>query len=351
MDIPADFPRMRGMRNEAFRDSVKVWLFFAATLALGAVATPWVYNVGKALAEVTAGKLTNGVVEWVAGWCRKEGLEWFFKWAWFGSAVLLFPFWVAWLKVGPGGSRHPAPWSVRLPGGGARVDGGQELVVRRSDYRDGLKGAAVTVGMVILLGLALIQAGAFGWRGVGASAFTALWRWVPVAVGMAVLQEVLFRGFALGIFLRAMRPGAAILLAAFLNALAGCLVPSPGLVTGNPEGSLAGFEVLAGQMVRLSDPWVIVGVLLPWLAFGGVLGFARWRTRSLWLPVGLHAGWTFANGMFLAVAVPLNQPDPIARVLVGGSLRDGLIPLVAVALAGIVLHFMTPVAEPGHEEG
>ena len=52
MDIPADFPRMRGMRNEAFRDSVKVWLFFAATLALGAVATPWVYNVGKALAEL-----------------------------------------------------------------------------------------------------------------------------------------------------------------------------------------------------------------------------------------------------------------------------------------------------------
>jgi membrane protease YdiL (CAAX protease family) len=339
------------MRNEAFRDSVKVWLYFAATLVLGAVLTPWVYNVGKALAEVTAGKQTNGVVEWVAGWCRREGLEWFFTWSWIGAAVGLFPLCVLWLKVGPGGGRRGSPWSMRLPGAGMRPDGGQELVVRRGDYRDGLKGMAVTVALVVLLGAALIQAGAFGWRGVGASAFTALWRVLPLAVGAAVLQEVLFRGFALGIFLRTMRPGAAVFLAAMLYALAGCMVPAPGLVNGNPEGMLAGFEVLVGQMARLSDPWIIVGVLLPWLAFGGVLGFARWRTRSLWLPVGLHAGWAFANGMFLAVAVPLNQPDPIARVLVGGSLRDGLIPLVAVALAGIVLHFMTPVAEPGHGEG
>ena len=95
----------------------------------------------------------------------------------------------------------------------------------------------------------------------------------------------------------------------------------------------------------------VLNAIAFWLAFGGVLGFARWRTRSLWLPVGLHAGWIFANGMFLAVALPLNQPDPIARVLVGATLRDGLIPLLAVALAGIVLHFMTPAAEPGHGEG
>ncbi|MBN8458583.1 MAG: CPBP family intramembrane metalloprotease [Verrucomicrobia bacterium] len=351
MAIPSGIGKMRAMRNEAIRDFVKVWLYLAATLALGAVVTPWVYNIGKALAEVTAGKQTNGVVEWLAVWCRKEGVEWFFKWSWIGSAVVLFPVWVMWLKVGPGGGGRRAPWSVRLPGGGARGDGGQELVLRRGDFRDGLKGAAVTMALVVLLGIALIQAGAFGWRGVGASAFSSLWKLLPVSLAMAVLQEVLFRGFALGVFLRTMRPGAAILAAALLYAVVGCLVPSPGLLVGNPEGSQVGFEVLAGQIVRLSDPWIIVGVLLPWLAFGGVLGFARWRTRSLWLPVGLHAGWLFANGMFLAVALPLNQPDPIARVLVGATLRDGLIPLLAVALAGIVLHFMTPAAEPDHGEG
>ena len=49
--------------------------------------------------------------------------------------------------------------------------------------------------------------------------------------------------------------------------------------------------------------------------------------------------------MFLSMAVPLNQPDPIARVLIGGSLQDGLIPLVAVVLAGISLHFVTPLPE------
>ena len=87
---------------------------------------------------------------------------------------------------------------------------------------------------------------------------------------------------------------------------------------------------------------------MPWWAFGTVLGFARWRTSSLWLPIGLHAGWVLGNNLFLTMAVPLNQPDPIARVLVGGSLQDGLIPLVAMMLAGIVLHFMTPAPELDH---
>jgi hypothetical protein len=93
----------------------------------------------------------------------------------------------------------------------------------------------------------------------------------------------------------------------------------------------------------------MAGGLLPWLAFGCVLGFARWRTRSLWLPLGVHAGWALGNGLFLLLVVPLNQPDPIARVLVGASLSHGLIPVAVVALAGMVIHFLTPVPDAGYE--
>lgn len=333
------------MMNEARRDMVKVWVYAGATVALGALFTPWAYNVGKALAEVTVNKQTNGVVETVAGWCRQAGIAWFFKWSWtLAAGVLLLPL-IGWLTVGPGGGRQRSPWWVRLPGGGRNADGGQALDLKRGDFRDGVKGALVTLALVLVLGMALVQAGAFGWRGPGMATLGALWRLLPLALALAVLQEVLFRGFALGIFLRAVRPPLAVLLAALLYALVGFLIPPDTVAVANPEAGGAGFAVLGAQMQRLADPWILVAVLLPWWAFGCVLGFARWRTQSLWLPVGLHAGWVFGNGLFLTLAVPLNQPDPIARVLVGGSLQDGLIPLVGVMLAGIALHFMTPVPE------
>jgi len=121
------------MRNEARRDLVKVWLYAVATVVLGAALTPWAYNVGKALAEVTINKQTNGVVEIVAGWCRQAGVAWFFNWALAVAAMVLFVPLVGWLKVGRGGGRNRAPWWVWLPGGGRNMDGGQPLELRGSD--------------------------------------------------------------------------------------------------------------------------------------------------------------------------------------------------------------------------
>lgn len=348
IEYSGELRRVAGMRNEARRDLLKVWLYAVATVVLGAALTPWAYNVGKALAEVTIDKQTNGLVEVVAHWCRQAGVPWFFKRSWAFVAVVLFVPLVGWLTVGGGGVRRKVPWWVRLPGGGRNVDGGQELDLRKSAPWDALKGVLVTVTLVIVLAAALVQAGAFGWRGPDLAAMGGLLRLVSWALGLAVLQEVVFRGFALGIFLRATGAAPAILLAGLLYALVGVLIPPDGLTVVDPEGSRAGFELLSFQLKRLADPWIVASVLLPWWAFGTVLGFARWRTRSLWLPIGLHTGWVLGNSLFLTMAVPLNQPDPIARVLVGGSLQDGLIPLVAMMLAGIVLHFMTPAPELDH---
>ena len=95
------------------------------------------------------------------------------------------------------------------------------------------------------------------------------------------------------------------------------------------------------SLMRLKEPWTVLGVLVPLVGMGWILGYARWRTASLWLSAGLHAGWIFANGIFLVFVQPMPRTDPLARALAGGSLAEGLIPLAAVLITGTLVYFLT----------
>jgi membrane protease YdiL (CAAX protease family) len=322
------FPRRPGsariavMRPTTWHHSAKVWLFAVAATMLGAAITPWAYNIGKALAEVTDAKVTNGVVELVAHWCRLGGISWFFKVSWVFSAVLLAIPLAGWMFAG-----HPA--------GMARAR------LRWRGVTGVLTGLLAAGTLAAAVGGALTLAGAFVWRGPDAAAWQAQLPLLPWLLGAVILQELGFRGMALGIFLRNWRPASAILQAAVLGALVMVLLPPGHAAVGNPERVGAGFELLAGQLERLADPARALGVLFPAVVLGVALGLARWRTRALWLPIGFHAGWVLANQVFLTMAAPMPQPDPIARALTGATLTQGLFAAVALALAGVVFHLLT----------
>ena len=64
-----------------------------------------------------------------------------------------------------------------------------------------------------------------------------------------------------------------------------------------------------------------------------VLGYARLRTRSLWLPIGLHAGWVFGLKSFNKVSRHLSPPN----LWIGDDLLHGLGPVLAVALTGLLV--------------
>jgi hypothetical protein len=102
-----------------------------------------------------------------------------------------------------------------------------------------------------------------------------------------------------------------------------------------------GFELLRKIIARLSDPQVILGTLTPLLALGAVLAYARWRTASLYLPVGLHTGWIFINAMLGSVMVAASRPDSMKWVISGTSLKQGLVPLVGILVAGILTYYLT----------
>jgi membrane protease YdiL (CAAX protease family) len=66
---------------------------------------------------------------------------------------------------------------------------------------------------------------------------------------------------------------------------------------------------------------------------GIALGQARLNTRSLWLPVGLHAGWILASEAFGKIA----RREVIALPWIGKNLLVGLVPLAICLLTWVLL--------------
>ena len=66
---------------------------------------------------------------------------------------------------------------------------------------------------------------------------------------------------------------------------------------------------------------------------GWILADARWQTRSLWLPIGLHAGWILTSGVFNKVALR----QLIALPWLGKNLLVGIVPLAVAGLTWLIM--------------
>jgi len=294
------------VRNEPLSDVLKVWLYAAASVLLGAWMSPLLYNAGKALAEVSEHKATNGPLEWLANRCRAADFAGFFEVAiLFVAAVLFFP-WLEWLaRRGQRLRKNPqAVWHF-----GA--------------------GILLAAGLLLSMAVAVAPAGFLTTRPDGLRLVT---RSLMAALVMATVMEVFFRGIVLAVFLRAMRPVAALVMSAVLFALALSMMPPAGVDVADPEAARPGFEMLRLLVARFAQPGAVLENFLPLLVLGGVLAYARWRTTSLWLPVGLHAGWWFAKNL-------LERISPEAS---HGWLLHGVVPTAAILIAGLLAYFLKP---------
>ena len=338
-------------------DVLKIFLYVAGGLALGAAIAPWLYNAGMGLAEVTEGKETNELIAWLGRHARnaKDNFPRFFDRALLLAAVvLLFPL-LSWLKVGREvGSFRDTPWSLRLPDSVVAMDHGQPLRRNSDGLFHGLMGFILAGGLLLTLGWLMLQAGMFMWRDAAVSTagvpnplvieidwVKALKKALPTALVVAIIEEVLFRGVLLGIFLRAMKPAPAIATLSFLFAFVHFLEPPAGASVPDPEAANAGFILLGQIFSRFADPLALLGRFMVLASVGVVLAIARWRTGSLWLPIGLHAGWVFAYVVFKSATWPVADLPEMARWLVGMSLLEGLLPLTMMVITGVVVAFLT----------
>ncbi len=272
--------------------------YFAATILFGALAAPILFWAAQSLAA-------NGVFPALA---RFPFESFFHRALMLGAIAFIWPF-LRWL----------------------RIKGRQDLGLEpnRRWLRDTLIGFLLSSLPVILCEIFLVQRGLYSMR--AGFSWVAILPLVGTAVIVPLIEESLFRGLFLGVLLRDLRPWPANLLSAAIFSIVHFL-KAPDQTTTTVHWS-SGFVSLAHSFDQFREPMLVLGGFTTLFVIGIVLAQARLSTRSLWLPIGLHAGWILASEAFGKMA----RREFVALPWIGKNLLVGLVPLAICLLTWVLL--------------
>ncbi|PYK62301.1 MAG: hypothetical protein DME43_00380 [Verrucomicrobia bacterium] len=141
------------------------------------------------------------------------------------------------------------------------------------------------------------------------------------SIVVPLIEELFFRGLLLGILLRGLRPVVGMLITSAFFAIIHFLKAPPR--TGESVTWFSGFHSIANSFAQFADPMMMLASFTTLFLIGWILADARLRTRSLFLPIGLHAGWIFVAG----VVGKMTKRETIILPWLGPNLLTGLLPL------------------------
>jgi membrane protease YdiL (CAAX protease family) len=151
------------------------------------------------------------------------------------------------------------------------------------------------------------------------------------AISVPFIEETFFRGIVLGVLLRTGQKLLSVVTVSGLFAVVHFLKGSEhesAIVTWT-----SGFQSISDAFAGFGDPMMVLAAFATLFLIGCILADARVLTRSLWLPIGLHAGWIFASGTFNSLA----RAQMVALPWLGKNLLVGIIPLGLAAVTWIVM--------------
>ncbi|MEY2487645.1 MAG: protease family protein [Verrucomicrobiota bacterium] len=151
------------------------------------------------------------------------------------------------------------------------------------------------------------------------------------AVVVPAIEESFFRGLVLGILLRSRRQYLSIGITSALFAIVHFLKAperTSAIVTWT-----SGFRSVAHSFAQFSEPMLVLTGFTTLFLIGWILGDTRVRTRSLWVSIGLHAGWILGNGVFNKIA----RRQIMLLPWLGKNLLIGIIPLGVICLTWIIV--------------
>ena len=344
-------PTLSPVWNTSQSDLLKILTFGAGCVLLGAALTPQIYNGGMALADAAGRGEANALVTWLGEAAERSSGNYgrFFRRSLLLATVLLLGPALLWLKRGKDGRGMLETFSVSAARGHGSA--GPMGGLRDRYWWVHLPcGFVLAGGLLLLSGWVMVQCGFFMWRDAEESVRGARnphpmeidWSGAVRKAALAGLivslyEELLFRGALFAIFLRAMRPVPAVLFISFVFAFVHFLEPPPGAVVEEPGSPLGGFALLGQIMARMAEPLTIIARFMVLFGAGVVLAIARLRTGSLWLPIGIHAGWIFCEQLFKAATSPVTGLPDFTRWLVGSSIKEGLLPFVMIVFTGLVI--------------
>lgn len=168
---------------------------------------------------------------------------------------------------------------------------------------------------------------------------------LATASAVALLEEFLFRGVLLGICLRAIGPWPAALVSSVIFGIVHFLRVAKPVATA-PVSWLSGFEQLP-LAFSSAPPWPLLGWgFLSLVLAGLLLSYATLRTKSLFLPIGLHAGWILGQqGLQFIAKFRVKPPEAllpwVGPNVVSGAVPTGIVPAtVLLATAGLAALYL-----------
>jgi len=298
----------------------KIFAYLAVAMVAGALVAPPIFWAGQAL-EVAV------VTDWLAKFPFHRVLS---RCLQVSALILLIPA-LRWI-----GLRRPSDLHLRKNPLAAA-----DLVV----------GLVLSVALVVGLALVCIWAGWLEWR--PDAAWTKLGRIVLTAAAVSGVEEVVFRGVILGLCLWTLPRAGAIALTTVLFVAVHFIKPSKTEIAPEAVRWWSGLSEALRFTEGLPPGLLLFFGAASLFVAGWILGSAAVKTHSLWLPVGLHAGWVFAqqtSNLFLRpVAQGAEGALPwIGPNLVSGAVPTGLLPLAALLLTGLLVqlylrHVFRPV--------
>ena len=280
------------------KDAARLLLYLAGVVLLGALLAPPLFWLGQSL-------IAHGILPSLA---RFDFESYFHRALLIAALILLWPLLRA-LRIGR--------WrELALE---KNLRGGADLAI----------GFAIAAIPLLCCGAVIIALHIYSLR----HAF--LWQKMPTVLVAAsivpVLEELLFRGFILGVLLRSFSRLGALLLTSGLFSIVHFL-KAPDQTPNDAVRWFSGFDSIAHSFGQFANPMLLAAGFLTLFAIGCILADARLQTSSLWLPIGLHAGWIFANGTFSKAA----HREALALPWLGKDLLVGIVPLI-LALASWAL--------------
>ncbi len=316
---------------------MRILLYIAACFLLAALITPHVYNAGKALGEMTSTKATNGFIDWLGDSAHRAEYQRFFKRSLSFSALVLMPFLIFWLRLTARRRMDEGHWELYLPPDKARYALGQPLEPNPHKWKHLVVGFLLAAPLLLLVGLLGVLLDSFEWRTITDWGKVFRKSLTP-AIFASLFEEFIFRGALLGIFIRCMGPSRGIISLSLAFAAVHFLIPPSGLDVNSPENSTSGLRFLALVASRFGSPHEFFGEFLTLFIVGLILGWARFRTASLWLPIGLHIGWVFAFKFFHRVSVATPDSRGQSPIIIGHDLREGVLSLLALMFTAFLVH-------------
>ncbi|MGC6426665.1 MAG: CPBP family intramembrane glutamic endopeptidase [Akkermansiaceae bacterium] len=328
------------MQRSALADVAKVLAFIMGSFVLAALLSSPLYEMGKGFADVTLKKDTTDELKWLAQKAQDAEFTRYFKRALMISAVLLlFPLISSLrLRTDPRKLRD-TPWSIYLPPEAIAPAQGQALQKARGGILQLVTGFFLASGLFLAMAWLLFHLNWFNWSEIPnqSSLLAAAKKAVTPAIFASLIEEILFRGALLAIFLRAFRPSVAIIALSLLFAAVHFLQPPSGAQVSDPTSIHAGFEMLRLIAERFLEPQLVLYEFVSLFIVGLILAYARYGTASLWLPIGLHTGWVFSLKMFNRLTE--RRPDLPSKfdVYMGHKITEGILPIVTLSItAGII---------------